>query len=166
MARERPSVEELEIMAQEEGMTFAKMGRILQVDRKTAKRWCLDAGIERVGKNILKPQKQEKDEALPMVKEPLPEAEVLNRDRGPNITSIARKVSKGEFEELTSEEKVAFDALVDIIKAAMARTIEIIHDRIDNHFHTVLSTTQGRQYIKEQRERKVAGAESRGGVSV
>ena len=46
---DRPSDELLREMASQSKMTFARMARELAVDRKTIRRWCRDAGIEKCG---------------------------------------------------------------------------------------------------------------------
>lgn len=90
---ERPSDDVLRDMSKQPKMTFARMARELAVDRKTVRRWCRDAGIEKCGSDATENDKKTTENVSGM-NNPIANAVLpCNGQTVPEIDILQRKMS-------------------------------------------------------------------------
>ena len=179
MAKQRPAPEELTQLSEQKGMTFPKMAHLLEVDRKTIKRWCLDVGIKEVGvkQPIGDPQDEKPLKSIDINKDQndtkaigsiRPDAlsrglaaidleAMEEKDCAVTIEEIAYKLYNGiPVEKLEKKEAKLLISLMDIIVMTMKPDIDLIHQRISRHYHTTLSVESGKHNSELYQERRVA----------
>lgn len=179
MAKIKPPKHKLQELASQKGMTYTRMGNILQVDRKTAKKWCDEDGIV-IGKTAkedvapepespkvstgieylerqVKELRNQIESFIAEIKTPvavLEEAPAIG-SAADYIIHLANQlhINEGEVAGLDQDGQEFMAALGMLCEAAMRETIDLLHHRINIHKHVILNVGDSRQYLIDKKER-------------
>lgn len=173
----KPSDDNLREMASRPKMTFARMARELQVDRKTARRWCLDIGIDKCGQAEGPADKSSSDsnsleslmvrvakledlfkafqEGVKGIACPLPSVELMSVDAFDDVVTfdtvvnqITDKIRTGQAFTAAEQDFIVNFKL--LCQAALRSNFDYLNRRIENHHHRALSISEAKA-ISERR---------------